>query len=68
MKYKYIFTKPDKIITKPDKVMPLELTDSTMFVYKKYLKLGYKVTKRYIFIDGSWIDIEILKRKLTEIL
>lgn len=65
MKFKYVFTKPNKIITKPDKIMPLEMTDLTMSIYEKYLKLGYKITKREILIDGSWIDIEKL---LTEIL
>lgn len=58
MKFKYTFQKLNKIII-------VNMLYSTMFIYKRYIRKGYIVTKREILIDNEWIDIDKL---LTEIL
>ena len=50
MKFRYTFKKSDKIIT-------VNMLHNTMFVYDRYVKMGYIAIKREALVDNEFIEI-----------
>ncbi len=49
MKFRYTLHKSSKTI-------PIEMSLSTMSIYKRYLKAGYEIVKREILDNGKWVE------------